>query len=164
MAGNSKKTEGKPDLDQTALNEANAEMQKAKQEDYNEMEEILLEEGEQTYELFGVQDTIKVPVKTQVLQNGGGTRDVHWKAIFKRTTMGQHDAYIQAVAEGRMTDYQVLKEILVDWKGLKDNKRKDIPCNRIGLVSVMQNPEYKRSLVKAAYFSMSGGSELARKN
>lgn len=152
------------EIDQQALNDVNAEMLEAQQRDYNEMEEILLEEGEKPIDLFGVQDTIKVPIKTQVLQNGGGTRDVHWAAIFKRTTMQQHDEYIKAVAEGRMTDYQVLKEILVDWEKLRDHEMKLIPCNRIGLISVMRNPEYKRSLVKAAYFSMSGGSELARKN
>lgn len=154
----------KNEVDPQALNEVNAEILAAAAADYNEMEEILLEEGEEAIELFGVQDTIKVPIKTEVLQNGGGTRDVHWAAIFKRTTMQEHDTYIKAVAEGRMTDYQVLQKILVDWEKLRDHEMKLIKCDRIGLISVMRNPEYKRSLVKAAYFSMSGGSDLARKN
>ncbi len=119
----------------------------------------MAEKKQETLVLAGVVETIRVPVKTDMLMDGGGTKQFKWAVTVKRCSVEQHDKYISDVADGVMTDYEVAKDIIVDWHMLKTDKGKVVPFSEENLIMVFSVPEYKKSLVDSLYKVMSGGAK-----
>jgi hypothetical protein len=104
---------------------------------------------------------IRIPVKTKVLTDGGTEREEKWFVVVKRCSVEQHDEYMKRVHSGDMTDFEVAKELVLDWGGLKTDDGEKVPFNELNLMGVMDIPEYKRSLTDSIYEAMSGGARKA---
>lgn len=108
--------------------------------------------------LAGMKETIRIPVRTPVLIDNGGTREFKWAITANRITVEEHDQYMKRVADGYMTDVEVAEILIVDWHMLKDVEGENIPYTKDNLLGVFNVPEYKQSATTALYEVMSGGA------
>lgn len=108
--------------------------------------------------LAGIKSQIRIPVKTECLIDGGTTKMIKWAITVKRCTVEEHDSYMKAVVDGAMSDFEVAKEVILDWHLLKTVDNQKVLFSEENLMGVFEVPEYKKSITSAIYDVMSGGA------
>jgi len=97
------------------------------------------------------------PIKFKIAENGS-FKEYDFEAEFRRLPRERVDEIIISLAarDENYTDKGIIREVLVGWKGVMDDKKKAIPFNEQNLdelLSITGSPSPKSALIKQFFAS-----------
>ncbi len=94
------------------------------------------------------------PVKVKIPVDGGRYHEETFDAIFKRLPASKTRELIDSE---NMTDTDFAKNVLVDWKGVTDDKGVEIPFSESAMAQLLDVPAVALAVVEAYLISANGG-------
>ena len=103
------------------------------------------------------------PIKFEIPGDMGKHHTETFDAHFKRVSQTRVEEIIKAAGleEGRLTDVELAKEVLIGWKGVLSSDDQEIPYSETAKEALLDIPGIAKAIVKAFFESLSGAK---RKN
>lgn len=114
--------------------------------------------------LKGVKNEIEVRVVAEIAQDLGKTEKVPFRAKYRKPSFSEARATQQSLADGAMTDEEVMDQYLLGWRDLKDSNGDEIEFSADNLAVLMEATEYRKALVDGVLEVLLGRDMVARKN
>lgn len=114
--------------------------------------------------LKGVKDEIEVRVTAVVETDNGGQLRVPFHCRYRKPTVSESKAIIEAINQGTETDETLMEKYLLGWRGLKGQDDQDVPFGPDALGEAMQAREYREALVNGFTEVLLGREVVSRKN
>ena len=101
------------------------------------------------------EDTFPWPV-TINLPNDGKYEQHKFKCIFKRINQSRNKELLDLVAEGKVSDQEVCREVLAGWSGIEDKDGKEVKFTKTTLTQLIEVPLAATEIGEAYFKSVTG--------
>jgi hypothetical protein len=114
--------------------------------------------------LKGVKDEIEVRITAVCEMDNGGEERVTFHARYRKHSVADAGAILQAVSDGEETDETLMAKNLLGWRGLKGADGQEVPFTPEHVDIAMQAREYRTALVNGFMEVLLGRETMSRKN
>ena len=106
-------------------------------------------------------DSYKWPIKISIPQDGGRMEPSTFDGEFKRVTQSRIREMGEMIDKGELSDYELVAEVLIGWKGITDSNGEEIKFSQTNLQKLVDVPMAATSIAEAFFNSIAGAK---RKN
>ena len=95
-------------------------------------------------------------VSVEFPDGDGKTKRATFDAEFRRLSQSELESFQQRVSDGILTDSGFAAEVLVGWRGVKDEDDSDLPFSEANRERLLDIYPVRPSVIKAFYESIAG--------
>lgn len=93
------------------------------------------------------------PVEVSLPDSGGTYTRETFDVEFKRVSRQEFTELRDKAQRGKLPDFQVVNQVMVGWKGVKDDKGEDLPFSETALDAMMKINQVPPAIVEAFFKS-----------
>lgn len=108
---------------------------------------------------LNLSQTYFTPVVVEIPIDGGRSEKMTFDAEFRRIGRAELDRLMESAGKKKKSDQEVIDEVLVGWKGVKDHNNSDVEFSETSKKAVFDIVQVLPALVKAFFESISGVRE-----
>jgi hypothetical protein len=99
------------------------------------------------------------PVTIESPKDGGGRIRESLDIQFRRIQQSRIKEIIEGATDEKVTDASLVKEIVIGWKGMKDEAGAELPFSETTLHELVEIPGVGRAIVLAFFESIAGAKQ-----